>query len=150
MPGVFENLKVGKWYAVWEIDVGEPGEFFMPKPRALDGHPFTIVAVSYPFVLCRSFNGSVRTFDTRYVTLTTVNDKYVRAWKSNCTDPNGMTPRPTATGKKRRKKKEKPDRFACPRCGGAMIQRMVVVANGWRWVCRECGFDKGMVLAGDR
>lgn len=153
MPGVFENVKANGWYAVFEIEEEkvESSFFGPPRPVRYNGEPFKCVAASYPFLYCRTVDGKGLTVDTRVVTVTSVLDGYVREWKKEWQE---LSTNHTLFGqrldvgrpKPKRKKKEKPDPRTCLRCGGRIVEHLTRSMDCWRYVCRECGFDAGLVL----
>lgn len=146
MP-LFENLKVGGWYQVLEHE-DEPEQqqqnpfmYSTPQKIRYNGVPYRILAVSFPFILCKDVRGKSVTMDTRVTKLTACLDSFVRAFsKEFGRDDDGNPVR-----KKQRKKKETADRYTCPRCGGRIVQIMNRNHDGWRFTCQNCEFDGGAV-----
>lgn len=142
MPVVYENIQVGHWYAIYEIETGDQGEgWYTPRKNSYDGHPFKVIACSFPFVFGKAINGRCMTIDVRTVTLTSVNDRFVKAWKRDFEERGCESMQ--SDPKKRRRKKEKPDPHSCLRCGSRIVQKLT--KQGWRFACRDCGFDCGPV-----
>ena len=142
----FDNLKVGKWYAMFESEVtptGPPWRVSEPVV-AHSGLPMRIESVSYPFVFLRDVFDNPVTVDARVHRLTSVSPAFVRSWRNAGMERSGQ---PVRT---KRRKKLKPDRYTCPRCHGPLRQTMTIASQGWRWVCKECGWDAGSVLNGEK
>jgi predicted RNA-binding Zn-ribbon protein involved in translation (DUF1610 family) len=153
MSVLFENLHVGEWYALHEVEEDDAPVDFNPFAQArsrhrYDGLPFQVTAVSHPFILGRTMVGVAVTYDTRIVRLVALLPGYVREWKKIMADTNGAVrvgPYANKPALKKRKRKEKPDPHRCPRCGCRFIQRLRDVKDGWHYACRDCGFDAGPV-----
>lgn len=146
MP-LFENLKIGGWYTVFEHEDIEPEQPMNPfgmmtqsRPIRYNGAPYKIIAASFPFVLCRDVRGKSVTMDTRVTKLTSCLPSFVKAFYREFGDKS----RSKGSGT-RRKKKEKLDQYTCPRCGGRIVQVMNRTYDGWRYACRNCDFDGGAV-----
>lgn len=131
-----DDLKVGGYVAVVGVkdnDQPEPFGFFTPRPKAFDGLPVQITAISLPFVAVKDARGNIGAFDVRTFDLQIVSRRYAEAMQ-------------LAKPKRRRKRKEKPDPQWCVRCGGRLLQRLSKDSKfAWHVVCPECGWDGGPV-----
>jgi DNA-directed RNA polymerase subunit RPC12/RpoP len=159
MAVLFDNLKVGGWYAIFEHKEQEaepnPYDAFnlfarAPKRQRCDGMPFMIRAASFPFITGVGLKGEFLAFDFREVQFVSLDKRYVNEWYKAVASASGQLPQGQSCLdvarkhlRKLKKKKEKPDPNTCPRCGSRMIQKLRDVKDGWRIACRDCGMDAG-------
>ena len=141
-----DDLKPGMWIAVTgkrEEDAPDYQDFpffgGQRKSHVFDGFPLRILAISLPFIAVDR-GGSVQSIDVRKFTVTRMNRSYVNV---------AAEFEPSIKLKRKRRKKEKPDPRACPRCVANIIQRRVIspdpAKQAWFNVCSGCGFDQGPV-----
>jgi hypothetical protein len=140
-----DDLEVGMFVAVLDQPDERPAHgmfaMFQPddeRPRrrySAAGEPLEILAISLPFI-CVTDGKRRFSIDTRVVSLQRLQSAYVKE----------MQRRDEPGAKRRRRKKEKPDPQACPRCREKRIQTKSV-GKDWKFVCPRCGYDGEQPIA---
>lgn len=145
-----EDIEVGDYIAIVSDRTSAQnmeGNFLVGQMcQNFDGRPLRVIAVCLPFLCLDSSQGSV---DVRRFGVQKLTKEYVRAWKRS--HDNKITFGAEAR-RKSRKKKQAPDGKFCPRCGGPMVERLILGKEGivlgksnsvWRIICTSCGHDDG-------
>jgi len=141
-----DDLDVGMFVAILDQPEQERSPFGFPmwitedderrkRKTSGTGEPLEILAISLPF-LCVTDGKRRFSVDTRAVDLQKLGKDYVREMRS----------REEPGTKKKRKRKEKPDPQACPRCHERRIQTKTV-GREWKFVCPRCGYDGEQPIA---
>lgn len=137
-----DDLKPGMFVAVTQYR-GETEHhdswmgFSCNRTPTFDGKPWKVVAISLPFA-CLTDGRTKISIDLRLWGVQRITRQYAQAF-----EPGERHVDKPAFGKKR-KRKEKPDKRSCPRCGARMVERLKVPGKSvWAAVCRQCGFDGG-------
>lgn len=151
-----DKLKKGDLVIVSEdLDTEEPQGFSempffaMRRKARFDGKPWKVLAINLPFVLVTDGDHTTA-IDVRLWGLIPASKEYVKAWEED----HGVVHRQESIVRGRpvkgrqggiapkRRKKEKPDPRACPRCRAKMKERLYEPGSGrWRLICPACGFE---------
>lgn len=145
----FENLKKGMFVVITGF-VKEPDDdqtqypFFHPPRREVEfsGEPHEVKATAFPFIVVEDIYGRITTIDVRKYRIASVPKAYHDAFlEEDSVQPHHVHTTKAFSRKKRkgRRKKEKPDPKACPRCGCRMIETLKEGTTGWLHICPECG-----------
>lgn len=146
-----DNLKKGQYIVITgykEDEVPKPyqeADLFTgrqpPSKRSFNGWPRRILHIEFPFCIVADDNG-IGTIDLREVYVKVVSRRYVEYASQHRRRKRGgavadMTLIPV------RKRKEKPDPDACPRCGTKMRLVKKMKREGWYRHCPQCDLDFG-------
>lgn len=138
-----ENLKKGDYITIIQDKNPDPPMYsdfgYTPPKTSLSGEPYEVQAICVPFIVCHRLNGQVVTIDVREFAVRKVHWRYVDAFLEapRSKRSHQFSPEKRGTSRKK-KKKEKPDPKACPRCGCRMIETLKSAAN-WQLICPNCG-----------
>lgn len=145
-----DDLSVGMFVAISEYIGGGSYDPWSGQRVSVQipcpGKPWKIAGISLPFVLLDD-GTHASTIDTRVWGLVRILPEYARACDKICQrgaeSRNGERIESVSVfGRKPRKKKEKPNPRACPRCRNPhTVERVKVLGTGdWRRYCKECGW----------
>ena len=148
-----ENLKPGMYIAVTkvaepEISPWDNGLFMVRvQHKHCDHHiqlgrPLEILAIDLPFIGVHDGDGKF-VIDYRYCSLKVLDRKFVAAMSHLRTEPTrDRIHRERSGGKRKRRRKEKPDPRTCPRCEHARVKRLWQPGSGiWVYHCPNCGLE---------
>lgn len=133
-----ENIKRGEWLAITasrEGAVNPSGEAFTVEDRLVTGLPLQVLAISPPFVACRSPDGAHFTaIDARDCSFSRVAPEYVEAFQR-------LSVRQQESADGQPEPEQPTSLLACPACGHRLAKRRIS-SGRWEFMCRECGFPK--------
>jgi len=106
------------------------------QEEEFNGLPLEVLAISLPFVAVT--DGHKRfAVDSRQYKLHRVDHSYVRAMAA-------AVGRGPLTARPKRRRKQKPEAGACPRCFHKMTEVLIMGPNrAWHRICKNCGHDDG-------
>jgi hypothetical protein len=150
VTGVVSDLEATNNSNPYEFN---PFGFQPPRQRHIfDGHPLRVIHANDPPFLIVTNGTALMPLDIREFIVSKVSREYVELFLDRTDhthkplDPQPRKRRPKSLAlipSKQRKRKEKPDPSACPRCGKRMTLIRRQNTPGWFIYCSECDMDYG-------